>query len=55
MVLGILSICFGLLFIYLTVKYPEADKTNVASDLRGYLGGTAFIIIGIIRLINCFT
>jgi hypothetical protein len=51
-IIGIVSICFGVVCIYVSYKYPTKGNDVFLADFGGYLGGIAGIVIGILFLIG---
>jgi hypothetical protein len=47
-------ILFGVLVIVLTKRFGMKDRDIWRLNLSGYLGGVAFIIIGILMMLNYF-
>ena len=46
---GLILILFGIYALYLVKKHPDNERTAAfAGDLRGKIGGTSLIILGIL-------
>lgn len=51
---GAISIIVGLGVFYYTRRNPENPNSIIATNFRGYIGGGAFIVIGIVLLWEYF-
>lgn len=52
LIIGVLMLLGGIVFLFVTIKYPEKDGDPNALNYRGILSGAVLIVIGCILIVK---